>query len=166
MVINWYYGIDGNTPGSKYDFVTVALHEVSHGLGFIGSATTMETLALLGISGTPLIYDEFVETSDGTSILSFNSGTIDLGEALESDGLFWNGAEGGQSSTIGRPRLYAPANWNGGSSFSHLRENTYQSGTENSLMTPFLGTAEAIHNPGPVVEGMFRDMGWRWILSL
>jgi hypothetical protein len=158
--INWYYGMDGNTPGSKYDFVTVALHEVSHGLGFIGSANHNGNSGFTGISGTPLIYDEFVETSDGTSILSFNSGTIDLGEALESDGLFWNGAEGGASSTIGRPRLYAPANWNGGSSFSHLRENTYQSGTENSLMTPFLGTAEAIHNPGPVVEGMFRDMGW------
>ena len=27
-------------------------------------------------------------------------------------------------------------------------------------MTPFLGTAEAIHNPGPVTEGMFKDMGW------
>jgi hypothetical protein len=158
--INWYYGMDGNTPGSKYDFVTVALHEVSHGLGFIGSATHNGNSGFTGVSGTPLIYDVFVETSDGTSILSFNSGTIDLGEALESDGLFWNGAEGWASSTIGRPRLYAPANWNGGSSFSHLRENTYQSGTENSLMTPFLGTAEAIHSPGPVVEGMFRDMGW------
>jgi hypothetical protein len=158
--INWYYGIDGNTPGSKYDFVTVALHEVSHGLGFIGSATHNGNSGFTGVAGTPLIYDVFVETLDGTSILGFNSGTIDLGEALESDGLFWNGAEGWAGSTIGRPRLYAPANWNGGSSFSHLRENTYQAGTENSLMTPFLGTAEAIHNPGPVVEGMFRDMGW------
>ena len=87
--------MDFNTPGSQYDFVTVALHEVSHGLGFIGSANSQwKTLALLGISGTPLIYDEFVETSDGTSILSFTSGTDDLGEALESDGLFWNGARG------------------------------------------------------------------------
>ena len=158
--INWYYGIDGNTPGSKYDFVTVALHEVSHGLGFIGSATHNGNSGFTGVSGTPLIYDVFVETADATSILSFNSGTTDLGEALESDALFWNGVEGWASSTIGRPRLYAPVNWNGGSSYSHLRENTYQSGSENSLMTPFLGTAEAIHSPGPVVEGMFRDMGW------
>jgi len=158
--INWYYGLDGNTPGSQYDFVTVALHEVSHGLGFIGSATHNGNSGFTGVSGTPLIYDVFVETSDGTSILSFNSGTVDLGDALESDALFWNGSEGWAASTSGRPRLYAPANWNGGSSFSHLRENSYQSGTVNSLMTPFLGTAEAIHDPGPIVEGMFRDMGW------
>lgn len=158
--INWYYGTDANTPGGKYDFVTVALHEVSHGLGFIGSATHNGNSGFTGVSGTPLIYDVFVETSDGTDILGFNSGTIDLGEALESDALFWNGSEGWDASTIGRPRLYAPSNWNGGSSYSHLRENTYPSGSENSLMTPFLGTAEAIHNPGPVTEGMFKDMGW------
>ena len=158
--INWYYGLDGNTPGSQYDFVTVALHEVSHGLGFIGSATHNGNSGFTGVSGTPLIYDVFVETSDATSILSFNSGTVDLGDALESDALFWNGVEGWGASTSGRPRLYAPPNWNGGSSYSHLRENTYQPGTVNSLMTPFLGTAEAIHDPGPIAEGMFRDMGW------
>jgi len=157
---NWYYGLDGNTPSSRYDFVTVALHEVGHGLGFIGSATHNGTSGFIGLSGVPLIYDVFVETTDGTSILSFNSGTVSLGDALESDGLFWNGIEGGAGSTIGRPRLYAPSTWNSGSSFSHLRENTYQSGSENSLMTPFLGTAEAIHDPGPVVKGMFADLGW------
>ena len=159
--INWYYGLDGNTPGGNYDFVTVALHEISHGLGFIGSANHNGNSGFIGIGGTPLIYDVFVETVDGTSILSFNSGTISLGDALESDNLYWNGEEGGAGYTIGgRPRLYAPSTWNGGSSFSHLRENTFPSGSENSLMTPFLGTAEAIHDPGPIVEGMFRDMGW------
>ncbi|PCJ81667.1 MAG: hypothetical protein COA49_03930 [Bacteroidetes bacterium] len=159
-VINWYYGLDGNTPSSKYDFVTVALHEVGHGLGFIGSASHNGTSGFIGLSGIPLIYDVFVETTDGTSILSYNSGTVSLGDALQSDGLFWNGVEGGAGSTIGRPRLYAPTNWNTGSSFSHLRESSYLSGSENSLMTPFLGTAEAIHDPGPVVKGMFADMGW------
>ena len=158
--INWYYGLDGNTPSGYYDFVTVALHEISHGLGFIGSATHNGTSGFIGLSGTPLIYDVFVETSDGSDILSFNSGTVSLGEALESDALFWNGAEGVAASTTGRPRLYAPTNWDGGSSFSHLKEYSYPSGNENSLMTPFLGTAEAIHNPGPIVGGMFRDMGW------
>ena len=158
--INWYYGLDGNTPSGFYDFVTVALHEISHGLGFIGSATHNGTSGFIGLSGTPLIYDVFVETSDGSDILSFNSGTVSLGEALESDALFWYGTEAVAASTTGRPRLYAPPNWDGGSSFSHLRENSYTSGNENSLMTPFLGTAEAIHNPGPIVGGMFRDMGW------
>lgn len=30
----FYYGLDANAPGSTYDYVTVMLHEVTHGLGF------------------------------------------------------------------------------------------------------------------------------------
>jgi hypothetical protein len=31
----WYYGLDGLPPGTKIDFVTVVLHEIGHGLGFL-----------------------------------------------------------------------------------------------------------------------------------
>jgi hypothetical protein len=37
--INWYFGTDGNTPADQYDFVTVALHEILHGLGNAGLAS-------------------------------------------------------------------------------------------------------------------------------
>ena len=30
----WYYGLDGNPPGTDKDFVTVALHELGHAFGF------------------------------------------------------------------------------------------------------------------------------------
>ena len=32
---SWYYGLDGNAPGEDSDFVTVVLHELGHGFGFI-----------------------------------------------------------------------------------------------------------------------------------
>ena len=35
---NWYFGLDGNTPSGKHDFVSVALHELGHGLGFTSLA--------------------------------------------------------------------------------------------------------------------------------
>ncbi len=31
---SWYYGLDGTPPGTDLDFVTVAMHEIAHGLGF------------------------------------------------------------------------------------------------------------------------------------
>lgn len=32
----YYYGLDGNAPAGEASFVTVALHEIGHGLGFTG----------------------------------------------------------------------------------------------------------------------------------
>lgn len=33
---DWYYGLDGNTPVGKINFLNVVLHEIGHGLGFQG----------------------------------------------------------------------------------------------------------------------------------
>ncbi|MDG1262697.1 MAG: hypothetical protein P8H59_11705 [Flavobacteriales bacterium] len=157
---NWYFGTDGNTPGGQYDFVTVVLHELCHGLGFIGSGNVSGSQGFIGLSGDPIIYDTYTETLDGTDITSFVNGSTALGDALTSNQVYWNGTVGLANNNGTRPRMYAPGTWNGGSSYSHLNEGTYGSGNINSLMTPFIGTAEANHNPGPIVEGIFTDIGW------
>jgi hypothetical protein len=36
----WYYGLDGHTPEERDGFVNVVMHEISHGLGFSGDAST------------------------------------------------------------------------------------------------------------------------------
>lgn len=43
----WYYGLDGNTPAGKTNFLNVVMHEIAHGLGFsgFGSVTTGAPLA-------------------------------------------------------------------------------------------------------------------------
>jgi hypothetical protein len=157
---NWYLGTDGNTPGGQYDFVSVVLHELGHGLGFIGSGNVSGGVGTYGSSGSPYIYDRFTEEGNGTDILSYASGTNALGTALTSNSVYWNGAFALTANSGTRPRLYAPSSWNGGSSYSHLNESTYPSGNANSLMTPFLGSAEAIHSPGPITYAMFEDMAW------
>ncbi|MGC6531389.1 MAG: hypothetical protein ACON34_00145 [Flavobacteriales bacterium] len=158
---NWYYGTDGNTPGGQYDFVSVVLHELGHGLGFLGSAGYSGGTGFLGSGGSNYIYDTFVENQAGTDIDTFASGTTALGSQLTGNQLYWNGTEGIANNGGNRPRMYAPGSWNGGSSFSHLNEGTYPSGNENSLMTPQIGASEAIHTPGPITYGMFLDMAWQ-----
>jgi hypothetical protein len=59
-----------------------------------------------------------------------------------------------------RGRLYAPNPYDQGSSYSHWDEVTYRTGTVNALMSPQFARAEAIHNPGPMMLGLFNDMGW------
>lgn len=158
--VNWYFGLDGNVPPGAYDFVTVVLHELCHGLGFIGSATVAGSTGFIGQSGSPFVYDTFInDNNSGGSILDLNVGTSALEGALTGGGLVWSGPEG-IAAAVAPPGIYAPDPWEPGASFSHLREDMYLSGDLNALMTPNLNTGEAIHNPGPIVIGMFSDMGW------
>ena len=160
---NWYLGTDGNCPSDQYDFVTVVLHEIGHGLGFFGSASVDDAgNGFITNSGFPYIYDLFAQlgTVSGVgSILNYNGLPEALGNALTGDQMHWNGPIAVSFNDGDVVDLYAPDPWNGGSSYSHLSESTFN-GTPNALMTPQLGTGEAIHNPGNIGLGMLQDMGW------
>ncbi len=159
---SWYYGTDGNCPFNQYDLVSVVLHELGHGLGFVSSASYSSGSGSIGIGSndTPLVYDEFmVLGQNGTEILSLSQGTV-LGNAFVSNNLFC----GSDAATIAnggtQPKLYAPATYSNGSSLSHWNESTFPSTNINALMTPQIGPGQAIHNPGPITLGLFEDMGW------
>ncbi len=164
---NWYLGTDGLTGAGQHDFVTVVLHELCHGLGLVGGAgyDTGNDDGDVTPSDYPYIYARFVENGAGTAILDFDGNAQDVGDELTSDNLFWNGANGVAGNGGVRPKLFAPGTWDPGSSFSHLDEDTYVAGTPNSLMTPQLGSSEAIHSIGDIVQGMFVDMGWTFCVG-
>lgn len=156
---NWYFGTDANPPGGRFDFVSVVLHELGHGLGTLGgSSVNSGGSGSFGFGGTPVIWDQFTELGNGTDLSTLSG--VALGNALTSNDVFWDGSNGIDGLNGTRPRIYAPGTWNGGSSYSHLNEGSYGAGNPNSLMTPFIGSAEAIHDPGPALLGMFQDMGW------
>jgi hypothetical protein len=163
---NWYLGTDGNTPSNQFDFATVVLHELGHGLGLIGlmSVDSGTGQGQWGYgTGYPGIYDRFTENGSGQSLINtalFTNPSIALGSQLTSNNLFFDGPNAVAANNGIRPKLFAPSPWQSGSSYSHLDENTYAPGTPNSLMTPYLDYAEAIHNPGPITMGILRDSGW------
>jgi hypothetical protein len=164
--VNWYLGTDGQTPVRMYDLVTVALHEICHGLGFYQSFSSDDTIGSYGISSFPMIYDTFVENLDGNRLidtLKIKNNSADLRNQLISNQIFFNGPLLRQYSnsvnyTILRAKLFAPVSWDKGSSISHLDESaTLQ---ENSLMTPYINFGEAIHDPGKYTFSILGDMGW------
>jgi len=160
---NWYFGTDGVVPPTQTDFVSVVLHEIGHGLGFSGTATMVGTLGMYG-SGTafPGVYDRFTRGNDGTTVLSFHVGTLTtgLGTLLRGGNLYWSGSAAMLGNGGVMLRLFAPATWAQGTSYSHLDESTYGPGNINSLMTPFINDGEAIHDPGPITRGLLEDIGW------
>jgi len=162
---NWYLGTDGDTPPGQFDLVTVVMHELGHGLGFSGSGTVtpFTGTGAWGMDGYPMIYDDFVEDLAGGEITDtdvFPNPSTELADVFTSNQLYWGGGRAVSVNDDERPLLYAPFVFNQGSSYSHLDEDEYPPGDPNVLMTPFIGTAEAIHDPGPITLCMFQDIGW------
>jgi hypothetical protein len=160
----FYFGTDAN-PGGQYDFVSVVLHELGHGLGFAGLGRVDDNDAptqgiLRFASGRVSIWDRFIENGSGNSILTFADPSAALLSEYTGNNLFCNSAAATAENGGANPRTYAPTTWAGGSSYSHWNEGSYAAGNINSLMTPQIGAGEAIHDPGPVALGFMEDMGW------
>lgn len=157
---DWYFGTDGNTPGGQFDFVTVVLHELGHGLGVVGFGDVSGGLGYVSFAGDPSIYDTFTENGSGTALTSYAEGSTTLATQLQSGNIFWNGPLAVANNGGNNPEMYAPGSWEPGSSYSHVDENTYPAGSGNSLMTPFVGQAESNHDPGGIIIGLMGDIGW------
>ncbi len=167
---SWYFGTDGNTPSGSYDFVSVVLHELCHGLGFQGSMDISGTQGSWGLgSGYPFAFDHHAQNGSGQSLLNttlFPNPSTALASQLKSNNIFFSGQNANSANGGSPTKLFAPATWQPGSSYSHLNESTFPAGNPNSLMTPSLGSAEAIHNPGSISLGMFEDMGWSLVNTI
>ena len=156
----WYFGTDGATPVDQIDFVSVVLHEIGHGLGFAGSANYVGDGTGGYLNGTTLFaFDHYVELGTGEPLETLLSDGAAFEAALTSDDLFWNGGNA-LSASDGTVKMYAPATYEPGSSYSHFDESTYSAGHPASLMTPQIGYGEAIHDPGALGLGLLNDIGW------
>lgn len=170
----WYYGTDQQPAPGSYDLVSVVLHELCHGLGFTAGTGYDDNTkfgdygfpAVAGGPDLPYTFATFIENAAGqrlTDARLFKNPSAALGTQFTGAGLYFNSPLAvAVNPAVGdkRPRLYAPATYNQGSSISHLNENTYRAGSENSLMTYQIAPSEAIHTPGPLVRKMFDEMGW------
>ncbi len=163
--MSWYFGIDGDTPVQHYDFVSVVLHELTHGLGFIGFFFSMNENGNYGYlrMGDATVYDLMVVRMNGerlTDASVYENPSVALKSAMLSGDLFSNSPVASEVEGS-RPRLYSPPVWINGSSIYHLDRTAYPSTGENSLMRPTLAKGQAVHNPGPVTLGIMADLGWK-----
>lgn len=175
---NWYLGLDGSTPAGQYDLVTIALHELGHGLGFVGLAKKSGNEGSFGQvllsdfaplittfpwpeqEGLPGIFDRYLtSTAQGQLDLLTNPSTL-LGTAFTSNQVYFNGDYALAANAGQQPRIYAPSVFALGSSCVHLNESTYPVGNPNELMTPFGSPGNANHWPGPITIAIMRDIGW------
>lgn len=175
---NWYFGLDGNPGLGQFDFVSLAMHEIGHGLGILslakfesdsgsfGHITTADvpfapSFPFPELGGYPGVWDLFLEELGEESLTgsAYDNPSIELGDEFTSNAIYFDGPEALVQTGGVRPRIYAPPVWAFGSSMTHLDEAVF-SGTASALMTPFLASGEVVHEPGPVTLAILRDIGW------
>ena len=159
---NWDFGTTGTPVLGKYNFLTVVLHELCHGLGFGGSMDVVGGAGSFGDGTPPLpeIFDRFAINGSAAFLLGFANPSAALGAQLVSNNVFFAGANAIASNGGLAPKLESSLNpFQPGSSYSHVDEALY-SATPNGLMTWALNTAEVYTDPGPIVRGILRDEGW------
>jgi hypothetical protein len=173
LLFSWYYGTDGNPQQSQVDLMSVALHEIAHGLGFSGSMFYSSTTGQWSWGygyGIPNIYDTFMRDGTGNpGNQLINTGVYPnpstaLGTALTSDNIYFHGSNAMAANGGQRVKIYAPTTWAGGSSYSHLDYNTFNN-TPNQLMVWAISAGESVHDPGPVTIGILEDLGWTTFTS-
>jgi hypothetical protein len=152
----WYYGLDGKCPSNKYDLVSVILHEMAHGLGFM-SGTYYDPATRVGRFLQPTAFDAYVQLPDGRRLVDLPSPSLEIGAALTST-LFWSGANALKANNGVKPLLFTPSVYEQGSSTSHLDEKTFSNSFENSVMTPNLSAGEVFHLPGTLLLAIFEDL--------
>ena len=164
---DWYYNFQDTTVigAEQFDFVSIVLHEMIHGLGFVGFANvgggntgSIKTSGFTDIpDGVPSIYNVYMETGAGQNLCAtLPDPSTNLGTALTNEDLFLNTPRFKQTNDA--PKIYAPSSFQQGSSIHHLDQVTYR-GTPNSLMTPIASLATIEHDPGISIDILY-DLGW------
>lgn len=146
--VGFYYGSD-TRAGSDIDFITVALHELGHGLNFFD-------LIDPGGGGwlafdLPGIFDRQVRRLGVGSLATMRN--AERVAAITSGMIVWNGPSVVASAGVPVP-LYAPAAYQSGSSVSHWDTTL----APDELIEPFYTTPN--HDLGLLLPAM-ADMGWR-----
>jgi hypothetical protein len=152
----WYFGTDGNTPETHYDFVTAVLHEIAHGFGFSGFFNDDGTKGFLNNrNNLPSIYDLHVYFSNNQQLANsalFPSPSVQLHKALVSGDLsFLASHQNEKNARISE--IYSPPYWDNGASIYHLTD-------DEGLMMPFAVKGLAVHFPGNEVLTILNEIGW------
>ena len=171
---NWKFEIAGDPESGEADFLTVAMHEIAHGLGMAswlyaedgvgyygGEVPSLDFFALSielpDLEGMPSVFVRLIEDGTGrrlTDTSRYPNPSRELGDVLERDRILFTGAAATEANGGQPPRLY-------GASPSHLHPDDYFWTGPDFLMTPISGTGVSTPDPGPVLLGILQDIGWQ-----
>ncbi|NQY91832.1 MAG: hypothetical protein HRT46_09255, partial [Deltaproteobacteria bacterium] len=156
--LSWYMGLDAVEPANTISLLSVALHEIGHGLGF-ASFVSLSTGALF--NSLPDGYSSNLEDHSTGLLYPAMSNAQRVSASTNTGNLHWTGALVVAASGVlssgahpsGHVEMYAPNPAQQGSSVSHFSTSL----TPNELMEPSHTGPDL--DPGLAVP-LLQDMGW------
>jgi hypothetical protein len=162
---NWYYGIDDNKPSNTFELLSVVVHELGHGLGFLTFVDT-STGEKFRPGPRPQAYNDhfMVHLEDHSLGMQWSDTNMSNSQrqasAIDTADLHWTGSNVTSKLSLlsggvnqGHVRMFAPSPWQQGSSVSHFSTEL----SPNELMEPFdTGPKQDIG----LARELFQDIGW------
>ncbi|MEI6150665.1 MAG: putative Ig domain-containing protein, partial [bacterium] len=145
------YGTTGSCPAGYTDFVSVFLHEVTHGLGFVAAINSDGSYLL---PGYPSKWAEYLYYNGSTLNTLTDSGRS---TAIRSTALYWDGPNAKAANSNIQIKMYAPSTYNPGSSVSH-----WDTGVSfTTFMKYAIATGTYCRTINARETMLLKDIGWR-----
>ncbi|MFN0147446.1 MAG: hypothetical protein ACKVT1_13115 [Dehalococcoidia bacterium] len=141
----WYYGLDAKPRPTQFELLTVALHEIGHGIGHYGS------LLALDIGQPPRVFDRFVAGRLGQRMLDYEPVSRAMTDELVLGGNFAGPNARAVALTGSQSLRLHPSGHRYGTAFCDNRP-------QNLMGTPY--NPGTIGRPDDVLLAMLRDLGW------
>ncbi len=159
----WNLDYEGPQNFRYYDMLSVIIHEIAHGIGFMSSfELSGSTQMKWGIQNVPFIYDQYITDQNGNGLVNNRFYTNDsegLLKTVTETNIFFQVDSGVYSRQ--RLRLHTEKPFSSGASLSHIANIQFSEvDNRDRLMLPTLSLGVRYHYPGNGILAMLFQMGW------
>lgn len=160
------WDLDNDVSPESFDFISTAMHEILHAIGFISAIENDSTGGGIFVVDADdpnawYSFDQFLVKADSTPLIDeqFRFNTANLSVLDDDPGLFFNGANAVAANGGNPVPVYTPNPWEGGSSGSHTDDNTF-TGNNALLMNAATETGPGVRTLSAIEIGILMDLGF------
>jgi hypothetical protein len=160
------WDLDNSIATQSYDFISTAMHEILHAIGFTSSIANDSAGGgnFVVNPGEPngwYTFDKFLVKADGSAFINnqFIFNPSDLDQLGNNPGLFFAGSNAVAANGGSPVPIYSPNPWEEGSSGSHTDDNTF-TGALALLMNAATETGPGVRTLSAIEIGILKDLGF------